>query len=362
MQKILDVDCGPGGSYPVLFGHDAPRSLAGLWKADWKQAVIIGDSTTLRLFEASIREVLQELTFQVVALSFPAGERSKTRRTKERIEQSMLDAGIGRSACIVAVGGGVVLDLAGFVASTYMRGIAHINIPTTLLAQVDASIGGKTGVNTSSGKNLIGAFHQPRAVLIDPGTLLSLPARELRSGLAEVIKHAVVSSAALFSQLETWLSSSAGLILPDDLLRESVAIKARVVQEDVRDEGKRQILNFGHTVGHAIENATSHRVRHGHAVAAGMLVEASVAREMTGFPQQDFERLRALVRSAGLPLVPQCAFDEAIAPLLLDKKGSRDSIRCALPERIGVMASVGGHWVIPVPEETLRRAWVEVRP
>jgi 3-dehydroquinate synthase len=355
MQTVFQVSTGQGENYPVYCGRTPAQTLAALWDADWGQAVVIADSNTAKLYAGPLIDALRGRDVEVLPLEFPAGERSKTRATKARLEDSMLDAGIERGACVVAVGGGVVLDLAGFVAATYLRGIAHINVATTLLAQVDAAIGGKTGVNTRHGKNLVGAFHQPRAVLLDTAALETLPPRELRNGLAEAVKHAVLGDAALFEDLEVWVRTSRAF--PEDLLIRCVGVKAKAVAADTRDHGRRQTLNFGHTAAHAIEAATRHGVPHGEAVAAGMLVEARAAIEVCGFPETDFARLEALLVAARLPTRPQCSFEEARDALGSDKKTEWGQIRCALPLRLGQMDEAGGRWVRQVPIEVLERAW-----
>jgi len=359
METIFEIRCGQA-AYPVLFGSDAGEALARVWRPAWRQGIIIADSHTAALFSDRIAIAIGAMVRCCIQLQFKAGERSKTRTTKAKLEDAMLAARGDRDACIVAVGGGVVLDMAGFVAATYMRGIAHINVPTTLLAQVDAAIGGKTGVNTGAGKNLIGAFHQPQAVIVDPSTLRTLPPSEIRSGLAEMVKHAVVADAGLFRGLEVW-AATGERIPATDLISRSIMIKARTVAEDERDGGMRQILNFGHTAGHAIEKATSHRVRHGDAVAAGMMVEAAVAHRFAGFPETALSRLRQLLATLGLPIRPQCAFDDALGSMLLDKKRTGDEIRCALPSEIGAVRRDGDGWTVAVPPELMRSCWEDLR-
>ena len=241
MQTVFEIVTRDGWICPVLSGADPAAALISIWDPRWRQAVVLGDSTTGPRFGRPLAEALEGRVEKVLSLSFPAGERSKTRATKSRLEETMLSRGVDRSACVVAVGGGVVLDLAGFVAATYMRGIAHVNVATTLLAQVDAALGGKTGVNTRHGKNLIGAFHQPRAVLLHAGALKSLPRAEVRAGLSEAIKHAVVADAALFDEIEVWTRGRRARAFPHSLLVRCVRIKAEIVNGDERDLGRRQI-------------------------------------------------------------------------------------------------------------------------
>jgi 3-dehydroquinate synthase len=315
--------------------------------------VVIGDSNTSRLFGRGIARALKPSAERVTSLEFPAGERSKTRRTKERIEDAMLEAGAGRDACVVAVGGGVVTDLAGYVAATYMRGLPLINVATTVLAQVDAAIGGKTGVNTPLGKNLVGAFHPATAVVLHTRALGSLPLREIRSGLAEAIKNAFIADRKLFEELER-CEALPGRI-PQDLLFRCAKVKERVAAADPLDRGRRQILNFGHTAGHAIESALRYRIPHGYAVAAGMAVEGALARV------PGLDRLLALLRRVGLPTGPPCDFETAASALRFDKKRSGGAIRCALPLDIGRMDESDGTWLREVSRRDFRAAWERAR-
>jgi 3-dehydroquinate synthase len=353
MPKRFEVTTSSGARYPVLHGSDPLE----VWQQRWQQAVLITDENTERLFGERVAKLLSQratVLRQVVA----PGESSKSRRVKADIEDAMLEAGVDRSACVVGLGGGVVLDLAGFVAATYMRGIDHVNVATTLLAQVDAAIGGKTAINTEQGKNLIGAFHQPRAVLLDIDALAHLPDVELRNGLAEAIKHAVLCDAGLFKQLETWAAAQETLRPPDDVIQRCVEIKASVVAEDDRDRGKRYVLNYGHTVAHAIEHATDHAVPHGHAVAIGMVVESRLAMNAGAFPAGDLARLEALLTLVGLPTAPPCPFSDALPHLARDKKTEHARVRCALPSRIGTIKQHDdGQWLRAVDAGELARAW-----
>jgi 3-dehydroquinate synthase len=357
VQEIIRVKTAAGPEYPVLCGTDVCPMLGQIWRPHWRQAAIIGDQNTSKLFAQPLAEALRSQCERVVQLSFPAGELHKTRATKEELENALLETGFDRASCVVGVGGGIALDVAGYVAATYLRGVAHVNIATSLLAQVDAAVGGKTGVNTPYGKNLIGAFHQPRAVLIDIAALSSLPEVELRLGLAEAIKHAVLADEELFNALESWAASDAGPIPPEHLVARCVEIKAEVVMRDERELAYRQVLNFGHTVAHALESASDHRVPHGEAVASGMVVEARLAERLCGFPPSASNRLVALLRQLELPTEPAVSFAEA-APLLgHDKKTRQGVIHCALPERIGQMHANDGRWSVPVELELLEQLW-----
>lgn len=355
MRHLVDVAPEGGDPYPVFVGTDAAAALASWWRPRWRQAVVIGDATTSALFAAPIVEALERRGVEVQSLSFPAGERHKTRATKERLEDAMLAAAIERDACVIGLGGGVPLDLAGFVAATYLRGVDHVFVATTLLAQLDAAIGGKVGVDTPHGKNLIGAFHQPRAVFCDRGALELLPEDERRNGLAEMVKHAAISDASLFADLEGWNGSRA---LPDEaLLARSIAIKAEVVSRDTRDRGVRQILNFGHTVGHALEAATSHALPHGRAVAIGMTIEARLAARAGWLPSSHHLRLESLLARLGLPTTAPVSFDRAAPFFAADKKTVDGVLTCALPERLGDVPARDGRFTRPVTLTALAEAW-----
>ncbi|MBM4394147.1 MAG: 3-dehydroquinate synthase [Deltaproteobacteria bacterium] len=346
----------PGGrSCPVYSGGYAPAAIVGAWDPAWRQGVVIGDRNTAGRFGGAIAGAIEPFVRSTLVLDFPAGETNKTRETKANLEDAMLAAGVDRDACVVAVGGGIALDVAGFVAATYLRGVAHVNVATTLLAQVDAAIGGKTGVNTPRGKNLVGAFRQPAAVFLDHAALSSLPDAEWRNGLAEAVKHAVIAGEDLFAEVEG-IAASPRSLSPKLLVR-LAAVKARVVEADETERGLRAVLNFGHTAGHAIEAATRHSVPHGAAVAAGMVVEAIVASRLGSFPEASVDRLRAVLRTIGLPASPPVPFALAEPWLAADKKGREGEVRCALPRRIGEMEPGDGLYTVPVPAAVLADAW-----
>jgi len=270
---------------------------------------------------------------------FNDAEAEKNLRTVERLSRSLSRAGADRKSLIIAVGGGVVGDVAGFVAATFLRGVALVQVPTTLIAQVDSALGGKTGVNLPEGKNLVGAFYPPRRVLADPDALATLPARQFRSGLAEVIKYGVIADAKLFASLEMNFEA---VIHRDRKALEyiipcSLQIKADVVSKDERESGLREILNFGHTFGHALESVTHyHRYQHGEAVAWGMMAAALLGHEAGLTPADDVSRIVALVRRLGplppWPRIPPKAFLNAMR---LDKKTRAGRLRFILTPRIG---------------------------
>ncbi len=358
MKQIFDVQT-PTSSYPVFSGSHPEVAIWEVWRERWKQAALITDRNTAR-FAKRIARSLRSEGIQVFEETFTPGEASKTRETKADIEDRLLEAGFGRSGCIVAVGGGVTLDLAGFVAATYMRGVPHVNVATSLLAQVDAAIGGKTGVNTPHGKNLVGAFHHPRAVLLDTEALRRLPNTELACGMAELVKHAVIADAGLLDDIE----SASGRLDIDalaPLITRGAHIKARIVAQDENERGVRRVLNLGHTIGHGIERATGYRVPHGEAVATGMVVEAQIAHRIAGFSAEQVQRIAEILSRLGLPVQPPVSFESVAAHMRYDKKTKGSAWRFALPERIGKMESAGGEWVVEVGADRVAAAFEQVR-
>jgi 3-dehydroquinate synthase len=292
-------------------------------------------------------------------ITVPAGEAQKTRDTWARVTDILIADGFGRDSTIIALGGGVIGDLAGFVAATFMRGIPYVQVPTTLLAMVDASIGGKTGVDTAAGKNLVGAFHQPAAVLADPETLATLPIPHLRAGLAEVIKHGVIADEMYFERVveclprvldrrgKEWLDTLTSLVV------RSVEIKADVVSRDEREAGLRKTLNFGHTLGHAIELCGNYETLHGEAVGAGMVLETELAERAGVAERGTLERVRNAVTAAGLPTRSPATIRpaELLAATRVDKKARGGVVEYALPSRVGAMACPDRGWSCAVSDE-----------
>jgi 3-dehydroquinate synthase len=290
------------------------------------------------------------------AILFDDAESAKRIATVEGIARELVRAGADRRAVVVAVGGGVVGDVAGFAAATYLRGVRLVHVPTTLVAQVDSAIGGKTGVDLPEGKNLVGAFYPPRLVIADPATLATLPHREFRAGLYEVIKYGVIADAKLFDYLERRMDAilrrdprALGWIIP-----RSAAIKARVVSEDEREGGPRQILNFGHTLGHALETATSYRrFLHGEAVGWGMLGATLLAVGTGRLRERDAERVIRLIASVGpLPSLGKVRAAELRPILANDKKARAGRVRWVLPRRIG-----STEWGIEIPWRVVSRSF-----
>ena len=284
----------------------------------------------------------------------PAGETSKTRETWARVTDELLAAGCARDTTLVALGGGVVGDLAGFVAATFMRGIPVVQCPTSLLAMIDASVGGKTGVDTGAGKNLVGAFHPPAAVLADVEVLNTLSVAHRRAGLAEAIKHGVIADAGYFASLdrdvETIIAGNAVATL--GAVARSVEIKADIVRSDVREHGRRKTLNFGHTLGHAIEQASGYSLLHGECVAIGMVLEARLAERIGAAPSGTALEIERLLLRAGLPVVRPAVLkpDVVLAATRLDKKSRGGAVEYALPARIGEMVDNGLTWALAVDD------------
>lgn len=267
----------------------------------------------------------------------PAGEATKNFRQLEHLWNAFAARKLDRYTPVVAVGGGVIGDLVGFAAATYMRGVPLVQVPTSMLAQVDASIGGKTAINLPQGKNLAGVFYQPRAIVIDPAALSSLPWREYRTGLAEAVKYGMIQDAGLFRLLERHVERlrARDEKLLEQIIARCVRIKLGVVRIDEREKGPRMILNYGHTLGHAIEKATRYRVNHGEAISIGMNLEGELAVRMGLFRRPLLERQNALLRALGLPI--EGAFDrrKLLSAMALDKKAKAGRVRFVLPTAIG---------------------------
>ena len=307
-----------------------------------QKMVVVSNPQIWKHYGQPVVDALAAAGFDIAHCLLPAGERYKTLKSIQKIYDCALAHRLERSSTLVALGGGVIGDMTGFAAATWLRGIHVVQIPTSLLAMVDAAIGGKTGVNHPQGKNLIGAFHQPRLVLIDPNTLQTLAGREFRAGMAEVIKYGVIWDAALFERLEQsdrldqrrYLSPQ--LIL--DILNCACQAKAEVVTQDEKEAGLRAILNYGHTIGHAIESLTGYRLfNHGEAVALGMIAAADIAVDLGLWSQSDAERQRTLVRKVNLPTQLPSDFDPSpvLAVLQTDKKVKAGRVRFILPTQIG---------------------------
>ena len=324
---------------------------------------VISDSHVAKLYGEDVLQRLSAVGHRAELLTFPAGEWNKTRDTWASLSDRMLAAQYGRDCAVIALGGGVVNDVAGFVAATYLRGVPLVQVPTSLLAMIDSSIGGKTGVDVPAGKNLLGAFHQPRVVVADPDLLGSLSSAQLAAGLAEAVKHGVIADAEYFAFLEAEYAAIFAKHAPalERLVRRSVEIKAAVVAQDEREQGRRAILNFGHTVGHAVETTSKYEVLHGEAVAIGMVYEGRLAESLGIAAAGTVQRIMRVLERLHLPTERPdgSQVDDLIAAMRTDKKVRAGEIRFALPTAIGsTYGSDGEGWTVAVREEAIRQVLV----
>ena len=357
-MRIVPVQLG-NRSYQIKVGAGVLSRLGAecaQLKLDPRCAVIT-DSNVERHFARAALKSLAQAGFDPVLIPVPAGEKSKRLGIVERCCDQLAAQRLERKSFIVALGGGVVGDLAGFVAATYLRGVPFVQVPTTLLAQVDSSVGGKTGVNLRAGKNLVGAFYQPRLVLCDLNTLKTLPQREFISGLAEVIKYGIIYDADLFARIER--------CLPKLLQREAASlaavvarcceIKAEVVGQDETESGLRAILNFGHTIGHAVENSSGYgKFLHGEAIAIGQVAAARLSQTVLGLSAGEAERIRNLFLRAGLPVKFRLGArrrQKLMVAMMLDKKVSAGEVKFVLARKIGKVV-----WNQRVPEPGIQAA------
>ena len=343
MKTVISVEL-PQIQYDIKIATDGLQYLGPWLSATGKQGKVLLVSNPV-VFKHYGKTVLNSLTnagFEVCQCILPAGERYKTLRSIEKIHNIAFEHRLERSSTMVALGGGVIGDMTGFAAATWLRGIAVVQVPTSLLAMVDASMGGKTDVNHPQGKNLIGAFHQPSLVLIDPNVLATLPGREFRAGMAEVIKYGIIWNEALFAQLEQakrldqmrHISKE----LLHDILNYSCQAKADVVSQDEKEAGLRAILNYGHTIGHAVESLTGYKsVNHGEAVGLGMVAAGAIATTLNHWTQTSAERQLAIIKKASLPtqLPTNLNIDHILTTLRNDKKVKSGKVRFVLPKRIG---------------------------
>lgn len=318
---------------------------------------LITDSNLYDLYALGIAQNLSAAGFEPTIYSIPAGETSKSQQQVNAIYDWLIEHHAERREALIALGGGVVGDLVGYVAATYLRGVPFVQVPTSLLAQVDAAIGGKTGINHPKGKNLIGAFYHPRLVLADPSTLLTLPARSRTEGWAEIVKYGIILDADLFALLETHADALRDFSQPPiDLLSHIVArsidLKAQVIEGDEREQGRRAILNYGHTVGHALENVSGYgEWLHGEAVSLGMVVAATIAQEAGMFAATDVVRQNQLLAALGLPVIyhGSAHVQDILKTMQLDKKVMGKQVHWVMPKHIGEVV------VTPMPTDVVER-------
>ncbi len=327
-QRSYDIVIGSG--LLAIAGQTAVSLLQR------KRCAVVTDSNVAPLYASTVLDSLSRAGIEATLITIPAGEASKSMAVVEDVCRQMLRAGLDRKSFLIALGGGVIGDLAGFAASIFLRGIPFIQMPTTILSQVDSSVGGKTGVNTPEGKNLLGTFAQPALVVADLDSLQSLPPREYREGFAEIIKHAAIRDASMFDAIIKVSEDRSGLA---DLIRRNVAIKARIVEEDEHETtGTRALLNFGHTIGHAIEASVPYgEFLHGEAIALGMVAAARLSAEISGLSSQSVEQIISLLQRFHLPTqLPASITDAAIIEHMKhDKKFSEGKIRFVLLRALG---------------------------
>ncbi|HLB38561.1 MAG TPA: 3-dehydroquinate synthase [Gemmatimonadales bacterium] len=350
----------PDAPYDILLGDGLLGHLPDLLARHCRAAhyAVISDSTVAPLYAEAAASALSGIA-RTTVVTFPAGEWNKTRETWAGMTDRLLAAGVGRDGAIVALGGGVVGDLAGFVAATYLRGIPYVQVPTTLLAMIDSSIGGKTGVDTPAGKNLVGAFCQPKLVIADVATLATLPPNHLAAGMAEAIKHGAIADRDYFERIRTLaprvLSGDRAAL--HDVVERSVGIKAAVVADDERERGRRAILNFGHTVAHALEAVTGYALLHGEAVAMGMAAEARLGQDLGVTAPEAVSALLQTLETYRLPTRGPAGADAGrlMEVMQRDKKVREASVRFAFLKTIGEMhREASGEWTRTAPENAIR--------
>lgn len=357
LKKVVD------DSYEIEIGFGLEEKLVADLQnglvGNRKKLALITDSNVKPLYGDKLQAMLREAGFQAELFVFPAGERQKTRETKARLEDELLERGCRRDCAVVAIGGGVVTDLAGFLAGTFARGVPFVNYATTLLAAADASVGGKTAVDTPLATNLIGLFHQPKKVYLDVNAWKTLPKRQISSGLAETVKHACIAHPGFFEYLEQNLS---GLLACDEKVCTAVAeencrIKYEVVMQDERESGLREVLNLGHTVGRAIETVSGYTLLHGEAVSIGLAAETALAQRMGYLTEEERRRVLALLERAGLPvkIPPEIKKDELVQKLYTDKKVKDGKLHFVLQRGIGSVVEFSpGVFSTPIAEQTAR--------
>lgn len=321
---------------------------------------IISDSKVAEKYGQSLRDFWHKEGLDVHLFVFSSGEQSKTRETKIALENQMFEKGFARDSCLIALGGGVATDVGGFIAATYCRGIPLVMIPTSLLGMVDASIGGKTGIDVPYGKNMIGSIYQPKKVVIDIETLQTLPLKELRNGIVEMIKHGIIADPSYFQYLETHVADLLHLKTPivTQAIYESCRIKKEIVEEDEKESGKRHLLNFGHTVGHALETLTHYSIAHGEAVAIGMLVESHLALQSGYLKKEAFDKIKKILIDYGLPLTlpSNLAIEAILETMTLDKKSRKGQPRYVMIDKIGSALPFEGHYCTEVDQNMIKQA------
>jgi len=364
MNKSILVQIPPGKSqsYPILIASGLLSDHT--WFPKNNNIVIITDHAVKKKYGNALATRLKKQSKQVLLLSFPAGETFKNAKTKQYLEEKMLQQHYNRDTLVIALGGGVVGDMAGFIAATYMRGIAFLQIPTTLLAMVDSSVGGKTGIDTPQGKNLIGAFWQPTAVISDLDCLKTLPKKQLINGLIEALKMFLTCDSKSFhfacQNLDNILAYDP--IILTQIIYNAVKIKAHIVQQDEKEANLRMILNFGHTIGHALEFMADYKIHHGYAVGYGILLEAKIAEQLGWLASKDFNLIAETFSELGIKGIHFKKYNikKIIQATRIDKKSLHDKARFTLLTQIGKVHKENGLIVHPVDETVVHQAYLEL--
>lgn len=340
-MESIKVELGER-SYDICIGYNILKKIGKILKPFnfSPKIAVVSNPTVFALYGKEVCKSIRRSGFDILEVLIPDGEKHKNFNSLKRIFDELLNYRLDRSSALIALGGGVIGDITGFAASTYMRGISYIQIPTTLLSQVDSSVGGKTGINHELGKNMIGTFWQPKLVWIDVDTLKTLPKRESVAGIAEIIKYGVIYDRNLFDFLEQRRNEILKLNREalKYIIKRSCEIKAEIVSKDERESGLRSILNYGHTIGHAIETVTGYkRFLHGEAVAIGMYIEARLAQMLNLIDNSEVLRIKSLIDSYGLPseIPPFIKIEEIFLSMQLDKKAIAGELKFILPETIG---------------------------
>ncbi len=354
-------------SYNIVIEKNLMGKIPGYLKKEelGNEYAIITDSNIEKIFGKKLLKDLNKKGLNACLLSFKAGERNKNLKTAKYLLEQMLKKGLDRNSAVIALGGGVVGDLAGFVAASYMRGIPYIQVPTSLLAMVDSSIGGKVAVDLEGGKNSCGAFYQPKKVFIDISALKSLPEAELKNGMAEVVKHAMIADKKLFVYLEKNLEGIFKRNEPvlEKIIKRNCEIKARIVEKDEKEKNLRKVVNYGHTIGHAIEVLTNYKkFTHGEAIAIGMNYEARIAEKLGYLGSREVERQNLLLKRIGLRIkMPEFSAKELLRVMRKDKKAVGGKIQIVLPKNIGAMKTVNGQYGLNVSEKIIAAVLGEKR-
>lgn len=368
-SKIIKVSIK--GSKPTTYDIEIGKDLFDKMASEVKQDnlayryAVVTDSNVEALYSAKMLEAFKSQGLSALLITLPAGEQSKTRKNKEYIEDKMLESQMARDSAIIALGGGVVGDIAGYTASTYNRGIPYIQYPTSLVACVDSSIGGKTAIDTPYGKNLIGTFYQPRKVYIDLNTLTTLKQAEIREGMAEVIKYGIIYDTDFFRFIDENITAvfEYDLGVLEKIVQRSCEIKGYVVENDEKESNLRKILNFGHTAGHAVEQLSDYTITHGNAISIGMVMEAEIAQRAGILTKDDVKTIYEILDKAGLPTVLGDKVDRSriIDTMKLDKKARRGNIEFALPKCIGTMHTEDSNYGIRIEQEIIERVIKEIK-